>query len=419
MKKIIFLITTILLFAGCSKDEDSVDLSVSQATLHFNPEKGEQTVDISSSIYWDCKYDADWLFVRQQQNKIRVIVDENPSPEERSEIINIIVNGSVYYEITVIQAGTKLDVENNAVTVKSQGETIIVPVNSNVQWNLKNELEWCNAQKVNEQLEITISRNYNMQERTGDLVLDFGDVSQIITITQTACEWFESFEMVEVESGTFYMGAQKGDTNEQNYDTNAYQIESPVHKVTLDSYSIGKFEVTQAQWVAAMGTNPSINQNENFPVENVTWNEVQEFIALLNEVSGLNYRLPTEAEWEFAAKGGNLSCGYKYSGNDVIGACAWYYSNSNGTLHTIGGKDSNELGIFDMSGNVREWCNDWFGYYTSTETENPQGEPNGSTKINRGGSWTTPAKGCRNSYRHTNTIDESAQDLGFRLALTK
>lgn len=419
MKKILYTIIALAVFVSCSKDDDDISLSISQSELTFSPEESEQVVNITSDANWNCEYSAEWLLVRQQQNRIRVIVEANASSAQRFDVIKITANGSVQSEIKVIQNGTEISINNTSITADSKGETISIPIQSNVQWSFDNENEWCVVQKVDDKLELTIDRNYSMVERTGTVTISFGEVSQNVTITQSGCQWFESFEMIDVDGSTFYMGAQKTTSDGQNYDASAYQIESPVHEVSVYSYSIGKFEVTQAQWMAAMGRNPSINQGANLPVENVTWEEVQEFITLLNEESGLNYRLPTEAEWEFAAKGGNKSDGFKYSGNSVLGACGWYYSNSEASTHEVGSKEANELGVYDMSGNVREWCNDWFGYYDSSSAKNPQGPSSGSVKVNRGGSWTTPAVNCRNSYRHTDNPDESSQDLGFRLALTK
>lgn len=419
MKKFIYLIAALAIFASCSKDDEDINLSVSQSELTFSPEESEQVVNITSDANWNCEYSSEWLLVRQQQNRIRVVVDANTSAAQRFDVIKITANGSVQSEIRVTQNGTEISINNTSVTAESKGENISIPIQSNVQWSFDNENEWCDAQKGDGKLELAVTRNYSMVERVGTIKISSGEVSQSITITQSGCQWFESFEMVDVEAGLFYMGAQKTTSNGQNYDASAYQIEAPVHEVSLNSYSIGKFEVTQAQWMAAMGRNPSTNQGANLPVENVTWVEVQEFITLLNEESGLNYRLPTEAEWEFAAKGGSKSDGFKYSGNSVLGACGWYYSNSEASTHEVGSKEANELGIFDMSGNVREWCNDWFGYYDSSSANNPLGASDGSMKVNRGGSWTTPAVNCRNTYRHTDYPYESAQDLGFRLALTK
>lgn len=420
MKKVLFLLIVALAFlASCSKDSDSVKLTVSNDELFFSPEEGEQTVVVTSDAYWDCECHADWLIVRQLENKIKIIVEANTDTEARSAVVKVIVNGSVQCEITVTQAGMEIIADSYSFKASSKGETITVPVQSNVQWSVENDNDWCTAQRNNDQLNIIIDRNYEMTDRSGEIFLKHGNVTYAITITQQGCEWFESFEMVDVETGTFYMGAQHNDVNSINYDASSYQIESPVHSVTIDAYSIGKFEVTQLQWMLAMGSNPSVIQGDNLPVENVTWEDVQEFIALLNEKSGLNYRLPTEAEWEYAARGGNKSNGFKYSGSSVLGACAWYYSNSNATTHEVGTRDANELGIFDMSGNVREWCNDWFSYYGSSSTTNPQGGESGTIKVNRGGSWTTPAVNCRNTYRHSDSPNEAAQDLGFRLVLSR
>ena len=416
MKKIIYLIAVLATFASCTNEEN---ISVSQTELHFSPQKSEQVVSITSDLYWDYEYNANWLLVRQNQNKIRVIVDENPTTEERTDIITITSGNSDGCEIKVVQAGIKISVADRNIEASSKEEVISVNINSNVNWSIDCDSEWCTAKINNNMLELSISRNYSLTERICNILLSSGNASQTITLTQYGCEWFESFEMIDVDSGTFFMGAQKTMSNGQNYDESAYVIESPVHKVTLSAYSIGKYEVTQAQWMAAMGSNPSTKQGDDFPVENVTWEDVQDFINVLNEASGLNYRLPTEAEWEFAAKGGNHSEGYRYSGNNVIGACAWYYSNSNNTTHKVGSKNCNELGIFDMTGNVREWCNDWFEYYNPNDVENPQGKTYGDSKVNRGGSWTTQNVNCRNTYRHTNLPHESAHDLGFRLVLEK
>lgn len=418
MKKFIVLIHVLILFICCTNDDKDFSLLVSAYELELSANREEQIVKISSVADWDCEYSAEWLLVRQQQDKIRVIVDENPSREVRSDVIRIKVNGAIKAEITVTQRGTALAIENKVLTIDSNSEDITIPVSCNNQWTFKNPLSWCSAYKNEDNIFLTVERNYSMNERSGIITINSGEVSLDITISQSGCQWFESFEMIKVEGGAFYMGAQKNSSEEDNYDAYAYQIESPVHKVSVSSYAIGKFEVTQAQWSAAMGNNPSNIQGENLPVENVTWEDVQSFISVLNEKSGLNYRLPTEAEWEFAAKGGNMSNAFYYSGNPVLGACGWFYSNSKATTHEVGTKFPNELGIYDMSGNVREWCNDWFKYYSSSDEENPQGASDGSTKVNRGGSWTTPASNCRNTYRHTDYPHESALDLGFRLVLS-
>ena len=217
--------------------------------------------------------------------------------------------------------------------------------------------------------------------------------------------------MVYVSGGTFTMGA----TSEQGSD--AWDDEKPAHSVTLSGYYIGKYEVTQKLWKAVMGSNPSNFKGDNLPVERVSWNDVQEFLRKLNAMTGKNYRLPTEAEWEFAARGGNSSRGYKYSGSNSLGNVAWYYDNSGSGTHAVGTKSPNELGIYDMSGNVWEWCQDWYGSYSGSSQRNPQGPNSGSSRVFRGGCWSYDARFCRVSIRGYNTPGYRLNHLGFRLAL--
>lgn len=177
-----------------------------------------------------------------------------------------------------------------------------------------------------------------------------------------------SFKMITVEGGTFTMGASDDDEE-------AYYNEKPAHEVTLSSYSIGETEVTQALWLAVMGSNPSrFTGDLTRPVECVSWNDCQAFIIKLNQLTGKTFRLPTEAEWEIAARGGNESMGYKYAGGNDINEVAWYRGNSSSKTHPVATKAPNELGLYDMSGNVFEWCSDWYDSYTDADGQtNPQG----------------------------------------------
>ena len=410
---------SLILIASCTKLDfwESVKVSPAQSELTFSYESSEQTVDIVSEADWYCEYNVDWMIVRQQKDKIRVIVDENLSDSSRIGIIHFFVDDKELNEIKVIQIGRNVISDTQFFEANSIGDTITIPIQSNALWIVDNSNEWCTIQKGSDYLTIEIERNYNMNSRSGIIRVNAIDFSLLITISQFGCQWFESFEMISVESGVFYMGAQREYPDDINYDMSAAGIESPVHLVTISGFSIGKYEVTQAQWTAAMGSNPSIHIGDSLPVENVTWEQVQEFITLLNNITGLNYRLPTEAEWEFAAKGGNGSEGNLYSGSSVLGACGWYYLNSESSTHVVGTKSPNEIGIYDMSGNVREWCNDWLDYYSSIDENDPQGPDNGNLKVNRGGSWSTPAINCRNTCRSSNYPHESSQDLGFRLAI--
>jgi len=218
-----------------------------------------------------------------------------------------------------------------------------------------------------------------------------------------------SFDMIFVEGGTFTMGC----TSEQGAD--CYWDEKPAHKVTVSDFHIGKYEVTQAQWKAVMGSNPSYFKGDDLPVENVSWNDVQEFIKKLNAQTGKNYRLPTEAEWEFAARGGNQSKGYKYSGSNNLDEVAWYSGNTHQT-NPVGTKAPNELGIYDMSGNVLEWCSDWKAEYSSSSKSNPQGPATGFHRVFRGGSWGNFAGSVHVSFRCINAPLNRGSSLGFRLA---
>ncbi len=221
-----------------------------------------------------------------------------------------------------------------------------------------------------------------------------------------------SFEMVAVKGGTFTMGC----TDEQGED--CYDFEKPPHSVTLSDYYIGKYEVTQKLWKALMGNNPSSFKGDDLPVEQVSWNDCKEFIGRLNQLTGANFRLPTEAEWEYAARGGVKSRGYKYSGSNSIDDVAWYTSTTNDSgTKPVGTKSPNELGIYDMSGNVWEWCEDWYGDYSGGSQTNPKGPSSGSDRVLRGGSWYYGAELCRVSNRYLDSPDNRYGSQGFRVVL--
>ncbi len=220
-----------------------------------------------------------------------------------------------------------------------------------------------------------------------------------------------TFELLYVKGGTFTMGC----TPEQNGDCN--NDEKPTHSVTLDDYYIGKFEVTQDLWTAVMGKNPSNKKGDNLPVENVSWNDAQDFIRQLNQMTGEHFSLPTEAQWEYAARGGSKSKGYKFSGGNILSNVAWYADNSGSTPHQVGTKDPNELGLYDMSGNVWEWCYDLYGNYSSESQNNPTGPTSGSVRVLRGGSWSYFAGLARVSYRLYGQPGSRFSGRGFRLVL--
>lgn len=214
--------------------------------------------------------------------------------------------------------------------------------------------------------------------------------------------------MVAVEGGTFSMGSNDGESDEK-----------PVHQVTLDSYSIGQTEVTQALWQAIMGSNPSYFKGTSNPVECVSYNDCVDFINKLNILlkdklpQGRKFRLPTEAEWEYAARGGSKSKGCKYSGSNSISNVAW----SSSKTHPVKQKTGNELGLYDMSGNVYEWSSDWYGSYSSSPQNNPKGPGCGSNRVLRGGGWGCHEQFCRSAYRNSSSPGHRFHSIGLRLAL--
>ena len=257
-----------------------------------------------------------------------------------------------------------------------------------------------------------------------------------------------SFDMVQIPAGEFSMGASQGDLLAVEAD------EKPVHRVTLSQFSIGKYEVTQALWKAVMGKNPSYFRGDNLPVEQVSWDDCQEFIAKLNTLTGQRFRLPTEAEWEYACRastetslysGQNLeiidknnaplldeiawysgNCGQNYTaeaGCDMQNAyniSSWagmQYPDAVGGTHAVGGKKPNAFGLYDMLGNVLEWCHDLDGAYTQEPQTDPKGPAEGSFRIKRGGSWLDTPKACRSSYRMVGLPNTNYKDLGLRLAM--
>ncbi|MDE6494318.1 MAG: formylglycine-generating enzyme family protein [Bacteroidales bacterium] len=230
-------------------------------------------------------------------------------------------------------------------------------------------------------------------------------------------------DMVYVEGGSFAMGA----TEEQGED--ALDNEKPVRTVRLDSYYIGRFEITQGQWEKVMGSTVRdqwavadidfgiSEEGDAFPMYYITWEEAVAFCEKLSELTGRHYVLPTEAQWEYAARGGRKAQPTKYSGSDILDEVGWYYTENTKRLQLVGGKSSNELGIYDMSGNVWEYCADYYDMYDPSQTDNPTGAETSPCRVSRGGSWADVASHCRVSYRATPLPNFRLLNLGFRVAM--
>lgn len=232
-----------------------------------------------------------------------------------------------------------------------------------------------------------------------------------------------ALNMVRVSGGSFLMGCtsvQEGSCNDD---------EKPLHQITLNAFSISKYEVTQAQWEVVMGTTiadqrdkrnikyPLRGEGPNYPMYYVSWEDAQLFIRKLNQLTGGQYRLPTEAEWEYAAAGGSLTHGYRYAGGDKLESVGWLGGNSGGATNPVGSKLPNELDLYDMSGNVWEWCADWYSadYYAGSPAQNPGGAPGGKYRVRRGGSWSDDDRSCRVTNRRSSKPNARYGNLGFRL----
>mgnify|MGYP003303573320 CR=1 FL=1 len=261
------------------------------------------------------------------------------------------------------------------------------------------------AEDTEQLLEYTLSKGESKVDEPVVAIVPRGSAVETISINGV------SFNMIKVDGGTFTMGA----TSEQGT-SDPFNDEYPIHPVTLSDFYIGETEVTQELWQAVMGSNPSAFSGTNLPVEQVSWNDCQTFITKLNELTGKTFRLPTEAEWEYAARGGNKSKEYKYAGSNTLNDVAWYGDTSDKT-HPVMQKQANELGLYDMSGNVGEWCQDRYGSYGSGTYQNPKGPTSGSYRVGRGGGWSNNSRDCRVSKRGNGTPTSTYYNLGLRLAL--
>jgi formylglycine-generating enzyme required for sulfatase activity len=322
---------------------------------------------------------------------------------EGQELTNIAVKQEgkqvvVNYDMVGGSSSDKLDVtlwytQNNA-EYKQATLGLTGDIGADITIGLNKEIRWSPLKELN--------------KLTGS-----GYVFNVRAVVKASDTYGIASNMVQVAGGTFTMGC----TSEQG--SGCGNDEKPRHLVTIKSFSISKYEVTQAHWQEVMGSNPSYFKGcDNCPVETVSWDDVQDFISRLNRQTGVHYRLPTEAEWEYAARGGIKSKGYKYSGSNTISDVAWYRDNSSKKSHEVGTKQANELGLFDMSGNVEEWCSDWYGMYYSDSgnQNNPKGQKSGTYRVIRGGSWNGYDDLFRVTSRGMLTPENRIGNKGFRLA---
>ncbi|MBO7477253.1 MAG: SUMF1/EgtB/PvdO family nonheme iron enzyme [Salinivirgaceae bacterium] len=373
-----------------------------------------------------------WCKITEKQaDSFTIEVDENTTGTTRTATVTVNA-GTLTKTITITQKPQKVNTTlqlSTTTLIDNNGTSgfwdVTVTTNAS-SYTAASDHTWCTiSDKKSGSFKVYVTENATGSTRTATVTVKAGTLTKTISVSQKAKDTrtsgsinyvyvsgYGSIEMVYVEGGTFTMGA----TTEQG--SNAGKNEKPTHSVTLSDFYIGEYEVTQDLWKAVMGTNPShFDKGNKFPIENVSWDDCQEFIKKLNNKTGRKFRLPTEAEWEYAARGGKKSRGYQYSGSDKISSVAWY--NLTEGSHKVGQKYSNELGIYDMSGNVAEWCADKFGNYNSSKQTNPQGPSSGTNRVMRGGSWYYRAVDSRVTWRQGVRPDYKANFVGLRLAMDK
>ena len=379
---------------------DDVILYISRLShidYNDNPEKGRQELIRSINAYLAEEKLAEVQKKAEEKRRQEELERQRKQQEEEKKRQEKIADTE-----SKIAALESQRIERKKVVLQKEQELKLAQV----------DLEECEAKikKLQSKLEELREPNKKVAEEKAKQLAEKKRLEEATQAVKTFTVGGVSFNMIRVEGGRFQMGASEKDTDADSY-------EKPQHWVNLSDYYMGETVVTQALWKAVMGTNPSWFKGDNNPVECVSWNDCLEFIKKLNEKTGQTFRLPTEAEWEYAARGGNTSKGYKYAGSNRIEEIAWFYDNSGEKTHPVKGKKPNELGLFDMSGNVWEWCQDWYGDYSNSEQTNPNGALSGSYRVNRGGSWYSIAGACRVSIRYNRAPATAGSYCGFRLAL--
>ena len=393
-------------------------LYLSQTTITDDGKGGNFNVKVSTSVSWcNVKSDQNWCKVKEEDLIDRFKRDQNELKEtyliEGTRLS--VTCSNLYYKIN-IEANPTTSTRTATVTFSTYYKTATISI---TQKPKPNGISATNTNSENLSSSTSATQNEPKTQAQTNSGGDSSTTNAATTNSSTATTskisvpgYYSNIEMVYVEGGTFKMGA----TSEQGSD--ACEDEEPAHNVTLNSYYIGKYEVTQGLWFAVMGSNPSeYKKGDNYPVDNVSWNDCKDFIEKLNNITGKKFRLPTEAEWEFAARGGNKSAGNKYSGSNNFDNVSWHEGNSNKTTHPVGQKMANELGLFDMSGNVYEWCSDRYGDYHNYLQINPKGVSSGLARVLRGGSSGHEKTYCRVTSRSFGNPNSSYDNSGLRLVL--
>ena len=469
-------VAVVMLFMACSDGNDFGDdykasltresvsayVRTSESTISFGASASTQQVMVSANVNYSVSISehisntrsettsGSWLTVTASDDKktLTIAANSNTNTYDRSATVTLSGWG-VSQKIEVTQSATTyITVNKESLSFEAVSSTQYVYVEANTTVTVRSSNSWVSTTlSENNVLAVTVGENTSTSERSATVTLSGGGVSKTIIITQAGASSSSetgsdriftitgngktvTFTMKIVKAGSFVMG----DYNDGNYDTN-------YHNVTLTKdYYMGETEVTQALWYAVMGQSPTSDgsswssgygQGDSYPAYYISYTDCEQFFTALNSKlssqlkSGEQFRFPTEAEWEYAAKGGASSKGYTYAGSNTIDDVAWYTVNSYdkgssspdyGT-HVVKTKQVNELGLYDMSGNVWEWCNDWYGSYSSDAQTDPTGATTGSYRVLRGGSWFNTATSCRAANRINATPGRRFSYLGVRLAL--
>ena len=346
---------------------------------------------------------------------------------KRIVFLSLIV-GSVFSSVVaqgvITPPNPKLTVSPASLKFPSAGGSKTATVNaSSGKWTKTDPAKWLKLSINGNTITVTAEKNSGTSKRTTSFTVRSGNLSKTVNITQEAVKKTVpdpdkktftvkgvSFNMIKVQGGSAIVGCDS-----------CYGNGKPLHKITLPDYYIGETEVTQALWKAVMGNNPSRFKGDNRPVENVSWYDCQEFIRKLNSLTKATFSLPTEAEWEYAARGGNKSKGYEHAGGNKLEKVGWYEYNSGNQTHKVKTKQPNELGLYDMSGNISEWCNDkcgcWRDFYDNTNSHNILGPTNGYYRRIRGGNWGYGYSHCFVYYRWASNPYYGSDYTGLRLVI--
>ena len=402
--------------------QSAPSFNVTPESIEVGTEKTTKNITINSNISWSAKTSDRWINLSKSSGTtgtttLTIDIGANTSTSSRSgyvEFYNTEYDVSKKVDISQTAFSPILNINQETFDVGGEASSVNVTIVTNVMLSVIIDGDWLDSSEYfnsvdSTTIRIDIAENESTTQRTGyvDIINFDYNISKRIIINQNRTPVFVdltnglNMKMIYVEGGTFAMGSNEGS-----------DWERPVHSVTLDSYYIGETEITQAQWRAIMSTTPS---SDNRPVVMVSWNDAQEFCKRLSELTGRRYVLPTEAQWEYAARGGNKSKGYTYSGSNNIDDVAVYVNNFKGGLSEVKSKQPNELGVYDMSGNAWEWCNDLYGYYNSSSQTNPQGSTWGDMRVLRGGGWNFSAGSCRVTCRHRYEPTDYYDFLGFRV----